>query len=68
MPEDSDALYAAYRGLRQAYSERMEGKGAKVEMGSLFSPSPEETEEEGGERWLAKLSYGLGVMLDVISV
>ena len=46
-PEDSDALYAAYRGLREAYSEGTAGKSTKTGVGRLFEPEPEERDGEG---------------------
>lgn len=36
--------------------------------GTLFSPVPQEADEEGAEGWLANMLFGLGVMLDMISV
>lgn len=70
MPEDSDALYAAYCGLRRAHS--LGEEPAPTGVGRLFCASSEETDEgEGaaaGGTWLGKLSQGLGMMLEVISV
>ena len=69
MPEDSDALYATYCGLRRAYSERVRPKAEAEVVDRLFAPAVEEGEMElGNERWVSKFSQGLGMILDMISV
>ena len=64
MPEESDAVYAAYCGLRRAHSEA-EAQEATLGPRSVLYGSCEERESEEGGTWLSK---GLGMMLEVISV
>lgn len=69
VPEDSDALYATYCGLRRAYNERVNSKVEAGVVDRLFAPVVEEREMElGDERWLSKFSQGLGMILEMMSV